>query len=190
MDWGCGCGRITRYFDNLSNSTTITGVDVDDDSVEWCKNNLNFSNFQSIPLHPPTKLQNSYFDLVIGNSIFTHLKENVQFEWLEELQRITAEGAILLVTVHNSTAICRLDSQSSFIFDLWKNNGFADAGANSAINNVIIDHDYYRSVFHSSEYIIKNWSQYFKIIDIIPGASGNHQDVVVMQKIEANVSER
>jgi len=37
---------------------------------------------------------------VIGYSVFTHLTEAMQRQWLEELRRITAPGGLVLVTAH------------------------------------------------------------------------------------------
>ena len=40
LDWGCGCGRVTRYLDRDGGS--ITGADIDGESVQWCRQNLAF----------------------------------------------------------------------------------------------------------------------------------------------------
>ena len=35
LDWGCGCGRIYRYFNTLKRPS-ITGADIDADNINWC----------------------------------------------------------------------------------------------------------------------------------------------------------
>jgi hypothetical protein len=55
LDWGCGCGRILRYF-NLSDKSRIVGIDIDHDNVQWCRNNFSHSTFQYISSNPPTGL--------------------------------------------------------------------------------------------------------------------------------------
>ena len=85
-------------------SARITGVDVDPDNVAWCAAHLPFVAARTIPLHPPTSLRAGSFDLIAGISIFTHLSESVQLEWLEELRRLSAPGAILLMSIHGPVA--------------------------------------------------------------------------------------
>src|SRR5215210_2606915 len=38
LDWGCGCGRVTRYFYALPN-VKLRGVDIDSDNLNWCRQN-------------------------------------------------------------------------------------------------------------------------------------------------------
>ncbi len=180
LDWGCGCGRLSRYFSQLEN-VLITGVDIDKDNVSWCAENLAFAEFFSIPLHPPTPIKPEKYDLLIGISIFTHLREESQFEWLEELSRISSNDAILMMTIHGFETIAR----SNLPLQLYKKlvrYGFLDAGSNTNLSDAIDDQDYYRNCFHTHEYIYSNWSKVFEIIDIIPGSIGNHQDLVLMRK--------
>lgn len=180
LDWGCGCGRMMRYFRDVK-GPSIRGVDIDSDNVSWCNRNLPFSHFIQIPLHPPTALEDSSFDLLIGVSIFTHLREKEQFEWLGELRRLTSDEALLLMTVHSDTTVCRVGlSQDRYAF--FRKKGFLDIGKNPDMDKVMKGEDYYRNIIHTREYIMENWSKYFKILDIIPGYIGNHQDLVVMRK--------
>ena len=39
LDFGCGCGRMTRYFDMISSIETY-GSDVNSKGIEWCRANL------------------------------------------------------------------------------------------------------------------------------------------------------
>ncbi len=182
LDWGCGCGRITRYFENLK-SPSITGVDIDTDNIGWCNKYLKFGNFLSIPLHPPTSLGESHFDLIIGISVFTHLKEKEQYEWLGELARIAAKDAILLMSIHSNDNICRSNFSLSF-FTSWWNNGISIIDyPRPDLEEMLDETDYYKGAYHTHRYIMRNWSRYFKIVDIIPACIGNIQDLVIMRKI-------
>jgi SAM-dependent methyltransferase len=180
LDWGCGCGRMTRYFQGLKNAS-ITGIDIDTDNIGWCQRNLPFGEFLAIPLHPPTELQAGFYDLLIGISIFTHLREKEQFEWLTELARLTADGGILLMTVHGDATIGRSNLPAPFFNEL-RDKGFLDIGRNPNLDGAITDEDYYRNTYHTHEYIRDRWSKHFEVIDIIPGYIGNHQDLVIMRK--------
>ncbi len=180
LDWGCGCGRLTRYFSEQQ-KVLITGIDIDADNVSWCQNNLGFGTFTSIPLHPPTKLRSDEFDLLIGISIFTHLREQEQFEWLKELERMAKKGAILLMTVHGNSTVGRANLDISAYQSLLQ-KGFLDIGINPNLGESIDDQEYYRNTFHTHDYIRENWAKYFEIIELIPGYIGNHQDLVVLRK--------
>jgi 2-polyprenyl-3-methyl-5-hydroxy-6-metoxy-1,4-benzoquinol methylase/uncharacterized protein YbaR (Trm112 family) len=180
LDWGCGCGRSTRYFVNQKGAS-ITGVDIDSDNIHWCQQNLRFGRFLEIPMHPPTNLRSSSFDLLIGISVFTHLREKEQFEWLHELRRIASSGAVLLMTFHGDTSVCRTNL-SPVAFHSLKTKGVLDVGLNPDLDSVMNGSDYYRNTLHTREYVMEHWSKYFEIIDIIPGYIGNLQDLVIMRK--------
>jgi len=180
LDWGCGCGRISRYF-RQRGPDAFTGADVDADNVAWCRANLPFGRFETIPLHPPTQFADGTFDLVIGISVFTHLREPDQFQWLEELRRITRPGAVLLLTVHGDAYLwaaptCLTDEQNN----RRKRTGFV-AISNRQYDADLSEADYYQNIFHNHGYIRTNWSKYFEICEILPGYIGN-QDLVVLRR--------
>jgi len=179
LDWGCGCGRLTRHFHDLAN-TRVTGADIDSDNVDWCSAHLPFARFTTTAKHPPTPFEDSSFDLLIGLSVFTHLREEDQFKWLEELKRLAAPNAILLMTVHGSSTFCA-STFNRTLFKRWQNRGFLDIGENPDLESAFPDDDYYRNTFHTSNYIQNNWSRYFDIVKILPGYIG-HQDLVIMKK--------
>ena len=180
LDWGCGCGRVSRYFYNCPN-IHLTGVDIDSDNVRWCQENLTFGDFYNSPLYPPMQLDSSSFDLLIGISIFTHLKESEQFAWLEELRRVAQKGAILLMTVQSDFAVCSTPMGFGQIVAL-KQAGFIGGGQNHDLDGQISDASYYTNSIHTREYIVDRWSKYFEILEIIPTYIGNMQDLVVMRK--------
>ena len=164
LDWGCGSGRVTRYF--RGEPVQVTGVDVDRDNVAWCQKNLPFARFESIPLHPPTALPDAHFDLAIGISIFTHLTESAQFEWLAELRRVVKPGGILLMTYHGQSAVAAeriTPEQAAFV----NKRGILDL-SNQQYDADLPETDYYRNTFHSDAYIRQEWGKSFEIVDLLP----------------------
>lgn len=180
LDWGSGCGRMTRYF-RLRGVDGVTGVDIDADNVEWCSTAYPEHSFAAVPLVPPTDLPAQTFTLLIGISVFTHLREPEQFAWLEELRRISAPGAILLMTVHGKATSCRSGLHPEH-FARWLSHGFFDLGSNPDLGSSIPSTEYYRNTLHAESYIHAHWSRYFDVLEIVPGLIGNHQDLVVMQR--------
>lgn len=180
LDWGCGCGRMTRYF-NWMPGVNITGIDIDEGNIDWCRQNLKFGKFHTTDMHPKTQLLDEYFDLLIGISIFSHLKETEMHEWLGELKRITKPEGILLMSIHSDTTVLRANLPPSTWKEL-KKTGFVDAGANFDLDTEKDSSDYYRNTFFETDYINRVWSKYFEIVEIVPGIVGNHQDLVIMKK--------
>jgi SAM-dependent methyltransferase len=177
LDWGCGCGRITRHLGQLP--VQVTGVDVDADNVGWCQANMGFGDYQTIPLHPPTQLPAASFDLAIGVSIFTHLKEPDQFEWLAELQRLVRPGGILLMTTHGeeTAAATRLPG---WAIKLFYQTGFCDF-PNQLYDADLSEADYYRNTLHTSDYLRREWGKYFEVVAILSEQVAT-QNLVVLRR--------
>lgn len=179
LDWGVGCGRFSRYFSAFEPKLEVTGADIDREAVDWVSAHLPVDGVV-LPLHPPSPLPSARFDLLIGISIFTHLGEQDQFDWLEELGRVAAPGAVLLMSTHGDTAVSR-QAWSLEKLERWRQTGF-DAGVSRDLADILdeTDADYYKTTCHTTRYIRKNWAKYFDIVEIIPGYVGNLQDLVVM----------
>jgi len=185
LDWGCGCGRMARYFAK-GDPIAYTGIDIDSENVAWCREHLHEgglrqARFATTPLQPPMPLEAAAFDLVIGISVFTHLSEDTQFRWLEELSRVCAPGGVLLLTVLGDASVCRAGLPLE-LFSSFCKRGYLDSGRNADLDDAIADKDYYRNVFHTPEYIAAHWSRHFDILRILPGYVGNHQDLLVLVK--------
>jgi SAM-dependent methyltransferase len=183
LDWGCGCGRIARHFVK-GESIAYTGVDIDGGNVAWCTESLRTgglrdARFANCPLYPEMPLESSAFDLVIGVSVLTHLREREQLQWLEELARVSSPGAVLLLTVMGDAAVCR-SALPIELFTALCAQGYLDAGNNADLDDVLADRNYYRNVFHTRDYIDAKWSRFFEIVQVVPGYVGNHQDLVVL----------
>jgi SAM-dependent methyltransferase len=96
LDFGCGCGRVLVYFKGATRCE-MTGSDIDGEAIAWCKANLaDFGAFIRNGAEPPLPLADSSVDLVYSISVFTHLPEKMQFQWLTELHRVVKPGGLLL----------------------------------------------------------------------------------------------
>ena len=101
LDFGCGCGRVIRYFHKLSTGSSLYGTDIDTEATSWCQECLShIGEFTSNDVAPPLPFDAEFFDCIYSVSIFTHLPEDMQFAWLEELRRVTKRGGYLLLTTH------------------------------------------------------------------------------------------
>lgn len=181
LDWGCGCGRLTRYFQG-DKRLRISGTDIDVDNVEWCSRSLPFGKFVTAPLSPPCEgLPTKAFDTIIGMSVMTHLSEPDQDRWLDELARVSKPRALVALSVHGGATIARSNLPLE-LFSHWLTLGYLDGGMNPDLIGAIERPEFYRNAFHSEKYIRERWSKHFDVVDYIPAFIGNHHDLVVLQR--------
>ncbi len=188
LDWGCGCGRVARYF-----AREFHGVDIDADNIEWCRRNLPSGTFSTVPLHPDPAAPSGKFSLILGISVFTHLSEAVMIEWLEWLHRmLDPDGGLAMVSVHSDFWWARNPNMPQDAYDEWRRRGILDRMTNTDLDPVLSpkDRSYYRTTFHTQKYLRAKWSAWFDILEVLPGYIGNQQDLVIMQPRTALVSKR
>jgi SAM-dependent methyltransferase len=172
LDFGCGCGRVTRYW--LGTGAHVAGSDLNEDAVEWCRKNLPFARFEENGLAPPLDFEDAGFDLVYGLSVFTHLPEELQIAWLHELSRVLRPGGRLLLTTHGSWYRGRLDPLERARFDAgeivvrWQEV----AGSNLC------------AAYHPRQALARLADRFEEIAFVAEGAKGNpHQDVHVFRRM-------
>jgi SAM-dependent methyltransferase len=182
LDWGCGCGRLSQHL-SCRTSAAVTAADIDGESVAWCQHNIEGARFLQVPFDPPTGLPDRGFDLAIGISVFTHLDECRQLAWLKELHRVLAPEGIAAVTIQSVHCLHLGDHLARRYRDLTR-MGIDDGHIGSTLRDVVgeVNFEYYRETFHSHEYILRTWGQWFDILGIYIGSSFNFQDLVVMRR--------
>ncbi len=186
LDWGCGCGRITRHMSEIKNYAEIHGCDIDAEAINWSKTHIPFVNFSICDGLPPTLYPNNYFDFIFSHSVMTHLDENYQDAWLAELKRILKPGGVIILSTHGDTAI------STWIDYLRANNINAEPYLNALDQRGMcfwkddqwggIFPDFYHSAFHRAWYIYQHWGKFFQVKSYLVQRGLGWQDYVVMMK--------
>ena len=115
LDFGCGCGRVLRYWDG--HAGLVAGGDRDAAAVAWCRANLPFARCEVNDLAPPLAFADATFDLVYALSVFTHLTAGLQVAWRDVLARVLRPGGRLLLTTHGRSYLPRLDAAERERFD-------------------------------------------------------------------------
>jgi SAM-dependent methyltransferase len=108
LDFGCGCGRVARHWARLE-GPEIYGCDYNPELVAWCEDSLPFMRAARNRLAPPTPYVTGSFDLVYALSVFSHLDEPLQGEWLEEYRRLLRPGGLLVLSLLGDSLRYRLD---------------------------------------------------------------------------------
>jgi 2-polyprenyl-3-methyl-5-hydroxy-6-metoxy-1,4-benzoquinol methylase len=178
LDWGCGCGRLTSLLCEYFAQSNVYGCDVDPRAIQWCSKNLNSIPFSVVPLYPPTDYEDRTFDVIIGCSVLTHLSRDVQFQWLEEMQRILRPQGLLFTSVHGefATSFAPTKVKTEVV-----RTGISDDMKTPELEGVAPP-GYYRGVYQSKEYTMREWSKYFRIVDYIELGMPLIQDLLVLQK--------
>jgi SAM-dependent methyltransferase len=172
LDFGCGCGRVTRWWGDFDGR--VAGSDVSGPAIDWCRANLPFGRFEQNALAPPLVFEDGSFDLIYALSVFTHLTEDLQLAWRDEVRRVLRPGGLLLLTTHGRSYVPRLgeDERASFergeLVVRWGDV----AGTNLC------------SAYHPEEYLRDTFADGFAFLELeAEGARGNPtQDLVLLRK--------
>ncbi len=179
LDWGCGCGRLTAPLLRYSGVPKVHGCDIDPESVAWCREALPAGHFRRVAPYPPTGYADRQFDVVVSNSVFTHLDEDAQSQWLEEVDRILVPGGLFLATVHGWFAA--EFSQLHDVLEGLARDGFHDGIRDTTLDGVAPE-GYYRATYQTRAYTEARWGRVFEVLEYAVGGSLNFQDLVVLRK--------
>jgi len=180
LDWGCGCGRVSVHFLQLLDAPGLEwhGCDIDGEAVTWCAEHLQPGRFVRVDPWPPTGFADGMFDVVIGFSVCTHLQRAAQAAWLAEIRRIIAPGGLFLTSTHGDYVahFAPRDRAAELL-----RQGISDDTPDRRCDG-IAPPGYYRGVFQTRDYTVREWSKSFEILDYIERGMGNYQDLVVMRR--------
>ena len=119
LDVGCGCGRVARALtDYLSPDGRYLGFDVGRKPVEWCQREITvrfpafvfvYADVQNDLYNPDGRIPSEQFrfpcadesvDLVLLESVFTHLLPSAIEHYTKECARVLLPGGHVLVSHH------------------------------------------------------------------------------------------
>lgn len=98
LDFGCGWGRLVRTFLKDFHTQNIFATDVDREVIELARTLLPQIHFEVNGAHTPLDDPDGSFDIVVANSVFSHLSEPNYAFWIEELTRVLKPGGALVFT--------------------------------------------------------------------------------------------
>lgn len=98
LDFGCGWGRVQRVLLKDFPASNLFGTDIDPEMIAIARELLPEVEFRVNEARPPLAHADESFDLILVNSVFSHLAEpNFNF-WLAELTRVLKTGGVLAFT--------------------------------------------------------------------------------------------
>jgi SAM-dependent methyltransferase len=177
LDFGCGCGRVTRQWHDLP-STRVHGTDYNPRLVEWCRNALSFADFSTNGLSPPLAYPDAHFDFIYAISVFTHLTADLQIPWMRELERVLVPDGLLVVTTKGRSRLDALNDEERARFERGE---------------LVVQEERYAgrnlcAAFHPEEYLRTAFAN-FEILTFAPAAGEGFvtQDVLLLRRRRENV---
>jgi SAM-dependent methyltransferase len=176
LDFGCGWGRIIRYFIKDIPASNLWGCDPTSEMITLCNEQNKWANFETINPDPPTPFEENSFDMIYSFSVFSHLSEDFHYKVLQEIKRILKPGGIYMTTTRNRDFI--LDGNSGFT-DIPNSLSLYDKGSYVHLSHNSDKWRYWGESAISKQYVQDCWTNEFTFLDYI---EDNFQNLIIIQK--------
>jgi len=206
LDFGCGWGRIIRFFFKDVIPDNLYGVDVDPGMIDICRRLIKYGNYSVVNSQPPTGFPDESIDIVYAYSVFSHLAESVHLKWVEEFSRILKPGGILIATTmaryfieychslrgkthesafHNALANSFIDTDTALSdYDSGKFLYSATGGGPS------LPDSFYGITLIPRLYVEREWTKFLSFVDFIDDRTRLPQALIVMQKPRSDLRDK
>ena len=185
LDFGCGCGRMLLWMQELAGRRAPHGTDIDAEAIDWCREHVPYAEVTVNDPDPPLPHPDGAFDLVVGQSVFTHFDERRQDAWLGELERVTSADGFLVLSTHGEVALGD---------DVWRIRDRLEDEGIVYIDDVFgPDYplpDWYQITYHAPWYVFEHWSSFFEIRAYLPGGALGVQDQILLQRRATDATPR
>jgi SAM-dependent methyltransferase len=181
LDWGCGSGRISASFLADPTGVRLTGSDLNPWAIEWCRENLTGGEFHVVDPLPPLPYADESFDLVISFSVVGGCGPAEYALWLPELRRVLTRGGVLLITIQGVFA-ARVLYPGEAVEQLNREGIFDGCLYDSMHPPPPGDRRYRGGKYLTQEYVAREWSPYFEILEHLDGEINSDLDLVVARR--------
>ena len=193
LDFGCGWGRIIRFFMKDIAATRLVGIDVNPEMIDICRRNDRWSRFEVVTESGPTDFADGSFDLVLSFSVFSHFSEPMHLRWLEEVHRILKPGGLFIATTRprdfiEQSVLDRLrrplsphpDAIAGMFADTLRWLAAYDEGryCYEPLPGMV---DWGEACIPKA-YVMRQWTKYFTILHYIDDPSRCPQNVIVARR--------
>ncbi len=171
LDYGCGIGRVLRYFGDEARNCEFWGCDIDGPSIRWLSEQLSPPfRFYRISPTPSLPFEDNSFDLVYAIGVFSQIYD----DWHHlavELRRILRPGGVFIAS---------FPSQTSFEDNLRVS--FASNGGMTLVNPFNPWSLGGPLVFVTPDWLKQYWGAIFDVDFIAPNGLMDYDTLAVMRK--------
>jgi SAM-dependent methyltransferase len=169
LDFGCGAGRMIRWFKPFAEKCEVWGTDISSDCIFWAKKYLrppfNFATTTTIP-HLP--FEDFYFDLIYAGSVFTHIDDLAE-AWLLELRRILKKDGRIFITIQDKHSIQLLKDHPDYKNEWlagYINNNKIQEGIFTDFESVSGGRGLEAQIFYDTEYFCESIKGILKTVSV------------------------
>lgn len=185
LDFGCGWGRIARFFQKETSLENIYGVEVLPELTAACESTFKTGNFHTIEQTGTLPFESNTFDVAFANSVFSHLDVELNMSWLAEIERVLKPGGVAALTIIDTDKYKQMANSGSAWFESLGIDGEdtlqkLDSGEFVwATTNRTGELEGYGLSFIPIDWINANWTDKMDLVQVNTDYS---QSVVVLQK--------
>lgn len=179
MDWGCTTGRVLRWFAGEAEHAEFWGLDQDERSIAWAKQNLSPPfKFCTCTAYPHLPFEDGTFKLIYGLSVFTHLENCVDL-WLMEMRRVLKKGGCAVFSIHDESTVRDFMERER---PSWIPPHIELSEILEHETTIVSSQDWeWTFTFFRSDYIYREWGRYLDVLEVRPFAEF-YQSSVVLRK--------
>lgn len=183
LDFGCGWGRIIRFFLKDVDESGLWGIDCYKEMIDLCKMQNLRCNLEAINPMPPTRFAPDTFDMIYLYSVFSHLSEEAHLAWLGEFRRILKPAGMVIATTRPRVFIDRcVELSKKKDLEVWQygaavsfqdpEKALADYDAGKFVHSAtggggVLDTSFYGESCIPEKYVKNNWTGFFPKIGYI-----------------------
>ena len=183
FELGCGTARLIRHL-RCIDGIRLVGSDVSSEMIDWCKKNVPGVEFFRNDLAPPLPFaEEGSFDLVLANSVFTHIPLDLQKSWIEELNRVLRPGGILVCNVIGRVLQEKMLEDQDM--ETLRKQGHLTIDADSPKASVSTQLIGSWDVFQTRNEVLKAFGSCFNVHDYLPRSL----DLLVLEKTPPTLSD-
>jgi len=197
LDFGCGCGRLTRFFEGAGPRWRARGSEVNPDHVTWCSASLPSVETRLNGVTPPLPFDAMSLDLVYSVSVFSHLSNRAAKAWMKDLARVVRPGGVVVMTTHGDNVLETIERsephQTMFrltpdgareVAERLHSEGLVFLGYDEDVLEMAKAGSDYGNTFVTPEHVAQEWLDGdFELCAHLPAGLRGWQDFVVLRRL-------
>ena len=190
LDFGCGWGRLTRFFARDVSPGNLLGCDPVEEILDVCRRDRVPADLRLSEFVPERLPFEQGVDLAFSFSVFTHISEEAHLSCLEAIHASLNPGGLLVVTIR-PPAYLELDAKMHGALAVLGD----PIAALSEPRYVFVPHDAdpdhpqygggemtYGETVVSLPYIRERWSSMFDMVDVHASVEDVYQVAVTLRR--------